>query len=141
MLYKNFKTGRSRAWLLIKTKDKTDAQRKAKALYHYLRNEGEIDFVVIRADVVVDNGVYKIMVPVDAKNRTALKKAVDEIETIVGHGVITQLDVEINFPSPTYLAHGFVTYEERDHARKNYLPDQDDLGRIMKNSHGDNPWG
>ena len=128
MVFKNFPTGRERAWLLIKFKDKKDPESKAEEIYRKLQHKGDNDYVVIRADVV--KGPYSIVVPVDAMDAQQLDFAVTEIENIVGRNNVTRLDVTRHFPTPTYLANGFVTHEERDHARTNYLLEPDELGRI-----------
>lgn len=139
MVFNNFPAGRERAWLLIRFDDKTDPVKMAEKIYRKLQHAGDLGYVVIRADVV--NGPYNIVVPVDAMNAQELNTAVVAVGDIVGQGNITQLDVTRHIPAPTYLANGFVTYEEKDYAQRTYLPEPDDTGRIVKKSPGDNPWG
>jgi hypothetical protein len=140
MEYAHFDSGRKRAWLLIKTEPQDGAPGIAQTIYNSLGEEGESGFVVIRADVV--EGEFNIVVPVDANSEDQLEVVVKEIKKIKGVDTITIAKVGVHNPAPTYLAHGFVSYEEKDSAvRKEELPGPDEVGRIMKKSPGDNPWG
>jgi len=143
MLNPKVETGRIRAYLLYRVKDVDHGVSLASEIYEKLRHRGGDGYVVIRAEVVEgtkQNEVY-VIVPVDAENKTKLGLAIKAIKDEVGPDVYSKLEVAEHFPSLTYLAQGFVSIKERNHARENFILEPDEVGRIRKKSPGDNPWG
>jgi hypothetical protein len=129
-------SGRVRAWLLIKA---IDPESAAATIYGSWGKQGGDDYVVIRADVVDCD--YNVIVPVDAINNGVLRTVVKEIAGIEGIKTITVSKVLQHNPVPSYLAHGYITEVEANYAKEKGLIEPDEVGRIMKNSPGDNPWG
>lgn len=150
-LYDEFDTGRKRGWLLLKTKKDggNDKYIIAKELYERWLERGETgedEFVVIRADVVGDNDIdfdFDIVVPFDVKKGTFadfMKQFKEDEENKVVLDEIKYLMIEKHNPALTYLAHGFVSFEEFEKADKEHVH-PDNYGRIKRKSPGDNPWG
>jgi hypothetical protein len=129
-------SGRVRAWLLIKA---IDPESAAATIYGSWGTQDGDEYVVIRADVVDCD--YNVIVPVDAINDGVLRTVVKEIAGAEGVKTITVSKVLKHNPVPSYLAHGYVSEEEARYAEVNGLPGPDEVGRIMKKSPGDNPWG
>jgi hypothetical protein len=134
-------TKRKRAWLLYEAEDLEDANTKANAIYSRFGTVGGDNFVVVRADVIINESEQvMILVPVDTSGEPALSKLVGDINTITTKPPVLTAKVKDHYPAITYLAHGFVSEEEFIKSDKRTVhPDL--YGRIMRKSPGDNPWG
>jgi hypothetical protein len=122
---------RVRAWALFSTKDPAAAQKISD-----LFTQGGEDYVVIRADVVRDDqGTYNLVVPVDVKDETELKKLLPKLTAVAGPARL--LRVVDHHPDVPHRAHSFVTPVEHAKFR---LPEYEPPGRHPK-SPGANPWG
>jgi len=124
--------GRVRAWILVRTEK--DPVEVATALYDDLGHEGGNEWVVVRADVVVDYE-YSIVVPVDAVNDDALWHVDEMIRGRTGVDDTVVLRVQNHKPLPPHDANGYITTHEVELGKEFVKP-----GR-QGNSPGLNPWG
>ncbi len=122
---------RTRAWILVQVDSPHDA---AQTLYDTLWEEGDDNYVVIRADVV--DYVYNVVIPVDAANPVALEAARQRILEITGATQIVVIPVVHLVPSVPHNAHGFITAAE---ARAGH--ERVDRPGRQHWSPGANPWG
>jgi hypothetical protein len=98
--------------------------------------EGGDEWVVVRADVVID-GEYNLVVPVDAADEAWLQVVLGNLAKVPGLIKVKVLRVESYNPSPSHRAHSYVTASEVDEFR---VPEFAEPGRHPK-SPGANPWG
>lgn len=122
---------RTRGWILLQV-DSPD--KTAEKLYEAVRDEGDDDYVIIRADVV--DFVYNLIIPVDAANEDQLKEAHKRIVAVTGAKQSVTLPVLQTFPRVPHDAHGFITPEEAEHGHE-HIPK---AGR-QHWSPGQNAWG
>jgi hypothetical protein len=125
------RTGRVRAWLLVKATDPEAAQRGIAPLM--VRNKMlPDDDVVIRADTIVDCE-FNLVVPVDVTGEPALKRVVCLVFGVDGVKSVTIAQVKEYCPAPAVEAHCYITEGETGGA----YPES---GRYPR-SPGANPWG
>jgi hypothetical protein len=109
----------------------------AAQLYDNLRDQGEWDYVVVRADVV-DSELSDIVVPVDAADPGFLQEVVEMIcrdDRVQGAQTAT-VRGDGHFPPIPHDAHGFITPQEQ-------ADGQDEKADVYRfpNSPGFNAWG
>lgn len=127
---------RVRGWLLIKVQDSEGIEGVVEKLEDALFFEagGEDEFVIVRADVVV--GGFDLVVPIDAKDRGAFRKARALIEEKLDPTEIGILMVKRHKPMPPHKADGYIDPEEAE----DYPTHRLQVGR-QRSSPGANPWG
>ena len=141
--YEDIVTKRERVWLLIKfitDPNNPNVQKKDAAQVFYMdwRENGNEDYVVVRVDIVEDDD-FDMVIPVDAR-QGKLHFVETGIEENPNMKLVKTLLVSQHYPKLSYMAHGFVSYEEYEKAKKEHVhPDLH--GRIKRRSPGDNPWG
>lgn len=130
----SMRTGRVRAWLLVKTTDPEGAQ---KGIAPLMRRKNELfsdeNDVVIRADTLVDCD-FNLVVAVDVTGDTSLKRVADFVRELNGVGSVTIARVKDHYPIPAVEAHCYINEEETGGAYDK------GPGRYPK-SPGANPWG
>lgn len=136
------KTERVRAWVLLKVTDPYGLAariEKAGKSDPGLLTMGDEEYVVVRADVVEGGGGFNLVVPVDARDESALRVAVGQItERLKGQPEkIHVLRVVEHHPEVVHRAHSFITAREH----KRFPDDYPSFGRQRPNSPGANPWG
>ncbi|MGD1993086.1 MAG: hypothetical protein PVI59_07835 [Anaerolineae bacterium] len=126
---------RRRAWILLHSKDPESTLESLRRLFP----QGGDQFVVVRADLVMDEGrsfPFNIFVPVDAESDPVLEEVVASIlnSSPVTEHVVAK--VKAHIPFPPHDAQGYITVEEAELGK-----DEDIEPGRQGASPGRNPWG
>lgn len=122
---------RRRGYASFRVDDPTAAANRVSALF----TQGGDDYVVIRADVVIECDV-NLIVPIDAAAE-AWDAALQLVGRAVGQPPARVCIVEKTYPAVPQMAHCFITEDEH---RQFPLHEYSPPGRHPK-SPGANPWG
>ncbi len=127
---------RYRAWILLQVEYSDDLVKAIIAL-----DTGGDERIIIRVDGVqaLQDGVFNLVVPVDADSDDELTNVVNDILAVAKPASHEVYEVIQEFPRPSHLADGFITLREA-------MDDPTIPGKIVKvgrqrNSPGENPWG
>ena len=125
---------RTRGWIFIKAESPEDV---ASQLYANLKDLGEWDYVVVRADVV-ESELFNIVVPVDAANPDFLAAVVEMVgnDSRVRETQTATVREDGHFPPIPHDAQGFITPKEKEDGRD----EEADVYRFPQ-SPGFNAWG
>lgn len=124
--------GRVRAWVFVWA---DNPERWAQELYEALGHEGGDEYVLVRADVIESFYGYNIVVPVDARDQSALDSVVGMFPNPEAVKRMAVRKVEVHNPYPPQDASGYVTEEEAEVGEEEVK-----VGR-QDHSPGLNPWG
>ena len=122
---------RRRGYANFRVDDPTAAAERVSVLF----TEGGDDYVVIRADVVIECDV-NLIVPIDAAE-SEWSRALDLVRRAVGQPEVRVCIVTSTYPTVPQKAHCFITEDEH---RRFPLHEYSPPGRHPK-SPGANPWG
>ena len=105
-----------------------------------LLSEPDTDYVIVRADVVVGESEWNLVVPVDAGSEPSLHDAIKKLILAAGGPPVphTVLRVEPHHPRFPHQAHSYISDAEFNSSKTGDLTHS---GRHWPASPGANPWG